>query len=175
MRSGKNIGRMDKILKQKEVRVIDVDGEQLGVMDPKKALSIAEEKGFSLVEVASNAEPPVVKIMDYGKYKYEQSKREKVKRRNQKQEKTKQIKLTPSTAEHDFDFKKQHVRDFLESGAKTLLTVKFRGRQITHPELGRQLLTRMADDLSDVATVASPAQLKGYTMSMLLEPASQKS
>lgn len=165
--------KLDNILSFERVRVIDTDGEQIGIMEPKNALSIAQEKGLDLVEVAPQADPPVVRIIDYGKYKYRQSKREKARKRSQRSEKTKQIKLGPSTAEHDYEFKMEHGREFLESGANTLFTIVFRGRQLSHPELGKRILERLADDLKDVGAVVSPPQLKGYNMSMILGPKSE--
>jgi translation initiation factor IF-3 len=143
-------------------------------MNPKEALSIANQKGLDLIEVAPNANPPVCKIVDYGKYKYKQSKREKARRQQQSAEKQKEIKLRPATAEHDYQFKKRHAEDFLRSGAKTTLTVMFRGRERTHPELGRELLDRMADELSEFGEIISPPKMRGYNMSMVMGPRSSK-
>jgi translation initiation factor IF-3 len=153
--------------------LIDVDGDQIGIMQPNEALSIANEKGFDLIEVAPNAKPPVCRIMDYGKYKYKQSIRAKARRQSQKTQ-TKEIKLRPTTAEHDYQFKKQHAKKFLISGAKVILTVMFRGRQRSHPELGRNMLKRMAKELSDVGEVLSQPRMKGYNMSMILVPRSDR-
>jgi translation initiation factor IF-3 len=153
--------------------LIDVDGDQIGIMQPNEALSIANEKGFDLIEVAPNAKPPVCRIMDYGKYKYKQSIRAKARRQSQKTQ-TKEIKLRPATAEHDYQFKKQHAKKFLISGAKVILTVMFRGRQRSHPELGRNMLKRMAKELSDVGEVLSQPRMKGYNMSMILVPRSDR-
>jgi translation initiation factor IF-3 len=152
---------------------VDVDGDQIGIVDPGKALSIARGKGLDLVEVAPNADPPVYRMVDYGKYKYRQSKREKARRQAQKS-KTKEIKLRPATAEHDYQFKKRNAEDFLLSGAKVILTVMFKGRQRTHPELGTELLKRMADELSETGEVLSPPKMRGYNMSMILVPRSTR-
>ena len=164
----------ERILARKKIRLVDVDGNQIGIMHPKKALSIARQKGLALVEVAHNANPPVCRIMDYGKYKYERSKREKAKRQSQRTV-TKEIKLRPSTAEHDYQFKKRHAEEFLLSGAKTIFTVRFKGRQITHPELGGKMLKRMANELSGISEVLSPPKMKGRIMSMVLAPKSAES
>jgi translation initiation factor IF-3 len=143
-------------------------------MHPKKALDIAEQEGLDLVEVAPNADPPVCRIVDYGKYKYKQQKREKAKKHSQEQ-KTKEIRFRPAIGEHDYEFKKQHVEDFLSSGHAVKLTIRFRGRERTHPELGGQLLRRMSQDLSDVGEVMSPPKMMGYSMSMVMTPASNGS
>jgi translation initiation factor IF-3 len=161
-------------IRARKIRLIDVDGNQIGIMHPKEALKIARQKGLDLIEVVRDANPPVCKIMDYGKYKYEQSKREKAKRQSDKIV-TKEIKLRPSTAEHDYQFKKKHAKEFLLSGANTILTMRFRGRQITHPELGRKMLKRMAHELSEISKVLSPPKKQGRTMSMVLAPKSTSS
>lgn len=163
--------RVNHRIRAREIRLIDVDGNQIGIMHPKKALSIAKQKELDLIEVVRDANPPVCRIMDYGKYKYEQSKREKAKRQSKKIV-TKEIKLRPSTAEHDYQFKKQHAKEFLLSGAKTILTMRFKGRQITHPELARKMLKRIADELSEISEVISPPKMQGRTMLMVLAPKS---
>jgi translation initiation factor IF-3 len=155
------------------VRLIDVDGNQIGVIHPDKALTVAREKGLDLVEVAPNSDPPVCRIMDYGKYKYEKNIREKARRQSQKT-RTKEIKLRPATAEHDYQFKKQHARDFLLSGAKVILTVMFRGRQMAHPELGAKMLKRMVSELTDVGEALSQPKMNGPNMSVVLVPRSDK-
>lgn len=174
VRTQKHHARVSRILTRKEIRLIDVDGDQIGIMNPKKAFSIAQEKGLDLVEVAPNADPPVCRIVDYGKYRYKQSKREKAKRQSQKS-KTKEIKLRPATAEHDYQFKKQQAEEFLLSDAKVILTIRFKGRQVTHPELGREMLKRMAKELSEIGEVVSPPKMRGYNMSMVLAPNSAES
>ena len=174
MRRQRDRGRVSRILARREVRLIDVNGDQIGVMNPREALSIAQQRGLNLVEVAPNANPPVCRIVDHGKYKYKQSKREKTKRRSQKSI-TKQIKLRPATAEHDYQFKKRNAEEFLLSGAKVIFTMVFKGRQRAHPELGREMLRRMAKDLSGVGEVSSSPKMKGYSMSMVLAPRSTES
>jgi translation initiation factor IF-3 len=169
---GSRRGERNRILNLPEVRLIDTDGGQIGVVTPREALRIAQNKDLDLVEVAPDAKPPVVRIMDYGKYKYKQSKQEKAKRQGSKSEKTKEIKLRPSIGEHDYEFKKNHAKEFLSSGSKTVFTIPFRGREISHPELGENILRRMADDLSEVGEVDSPPQLKGRFMSMVMVPKS---
>jgi translation initiation factor IF-3 len=165
--------RLSRILSYPAVRLIDVNGDQIGIIHPKKALNIAKEQGLDLIEVAPNADPPVCRIMDYGKYKYEQSIREKAKRQSQKT-KTKEIKLRPATAEHDYQFKKKHAKEFLLSGAKVILTVMFRGRQRAHPELGSNMLKRMISELAEVGEALSQPRMKGYNMSVVLVPKSSK-
>lgn len=167
--------RKNRILTRQKVRLIDVDGDQIGIVHPKEAFSIAQQRELDLVEVAPNADPPVCRIVDYGKYKYKQSKREKAKRQSQKADRTKEIRLRPATAEHDYQFKKQNAEEFLLSGAKVIFTVMFKGRQRTHPELGREMLQRMARELSDIGEVVSPPKMRGYKMSMMLAPGSAES
>jgi translation initiation factor IF-3 len=163
--------RRGRIRELQKVRLIDVDGQQIGIVSSEEALSVAKQVGLDLVEVAPDANPPVYRIVDYGKYKYRQQKREKARKHGQ-ETKTKVIKLRPAIAEHDYEFKKQHAEDFLCSGDKVMLTVVFRGRERTHPELGRQLLKRMSDELSEMGEIASPLKMQGYTMSVMLTPSS---
>lgn len=180
MSAQKNRARMPlvsqrrRILARQKVRLIDVDGDQIGVVHPKEALSIAQQKGLDLVEVAPDAHPPVCRIVDYSKYRYEQSKQEKARRQSHKS-KTKEIKLRPAIAEHDYEFKKQHAEEFLRSGDKVMLTIVFKGRERTHPELGRQLLKRMSDELSDIGEVVSPLKMRGYSMYIVMAPISSRS
>ena len=162
------------ILAHQSVRLINVEGGQIGVMHPRKALSIADQKGLNLVEVAPNADPPVCRIVDYGKYKYKQQKREKARKRGQSL-KTKEIRLRPAIAEHDYEFKKNHAEGFLRSGATVTLTVRFKGRERTHPVLGRDLLKRMSDDLADIGEMVSPLKMRGYSMSIVMAPISSRS
>jgi translation initiation factor IF-3 len=167
--------RLSHILAHPAVRLIDVDGDQIGIINPKKALTIAREKELDLIEVAPNADPPVCRIVDYGKYKYKQSKREKARKQSQNSKtKTKEIKLRPATAEHDYQFKKQHAEEFLLSGAKVILTVMFKGRQRTHPELGAKMLRRMIKELSGVGEALSRPKMNGYHMSVVMIPRSSE-
>ena len=153
-----------------KVRVVDTESNQIGIMHPRQALSIAQEKGLDLVEVAPKANPPVCRIMDYDKYRYKQSKKEKIKRQNQKGVKTKEIILHPATAEHGYQFKKRNTEKLLLSGAKITVTISFKGRQISYPELGKRILARMVGELSHVAEVLSEPMISGYTMSMVMVP-----
>ncbi|MBD3181377.1 translation initiation factor IF-3 [Candidatus Poribacteria bacterium] len=165
---------MSSILAKDKVRLIGSDSKQVGVMPPRDALNRAKREGLDLVMVAPKANPPVCKIVDYGKYKYEQNKREKAKKQSQKTV-TKEIKLSPATAEHDYQFKKDHAEDFLKSGAKVIFTIIFRGRQRAHPELGRDLLKRMANELKEIGEVLSPPKMSGYNMSMVMIPKTSES
>lgn len=150
--------------------LIDIDGEQLGKMRPEEALARAEDRELDLVEVAPKANPPVCKIMDYGKYRYEQSKRAKVAKKRQKSVKVKEIRMKPKIAEHDYQFNKRHIIGFLEKGAKTKVMVSFRGREITHIDIGRDKLQRMASDLGDFCEVEQPPRMEGRNMVMILTP-----
>ena len=163
--------KISRILTHPSIRLIDSKGEQIGIMHPTKALDIAKQEGLDLVEVAPNADPPVCRILDYGKYKYKQQKRDKARKHSQEQ-KTKEIRFRPAIGEHDYDFKKQHAEEFLRSGHTVKLTIRFKGRERTHPELGNQLLKRMSDELSDIGEVMFPPKMMGYSMSMALTPSS---
>ncbi len=152
------------------VRVISDTGEQLGVLAIEEALAAAEERGLDLVEVAPMARPPVVKIMDYGKYKFEEAKAARPAKKKQHVIELKEVKFRPGIDEHDFDFKTRHAREFLEDGNKVKVTMMFRGRQIAHVELGKAVLDRVAADLADVAKVEIEAKLEGRNMTMVLAP-----
>lgn len=163
--------RINEEIRCKEVRLIDDAGEQRGVMAPRDAMKIAAEKNLDLVEVAPNANPPVCRIMDYGKYKYEQSKKEKEAKKNQKVITVKEVKLRPNIEDHDFLTKAKNAAKFLGGGDKVKVTIMFRGREITHPELGQELCQRFAAELSSVAKVEKPAKVEGRNMIMILAPA----
>jgi translation initiation factor IF-3 len=152
------------------VRFVGVDGEQLGIIPIKQALKIASEKGLDLVEVAPTAKPPVCKIMDYGKYRFEQSKREKEARKNQKIINIKEVKLRPNIENHDFETKAKNVEKFLKNGDKVKITIMFRGREITHPDIGKQLCLRMAKTVEHVAAVEKAPKVEGRNMTMILTP-----
>jgi translation initiation factor IF-3 len=154
------------------VRVVDQDGVQLGIMATEDALRHAEEQGLDLVEVAPDAKPPVCRIMDFGKYKYQQSKRVQQAKKKQKVVVVKEIKLRPKTEEHDYQFKTQHVRRFLQDGHKAKVTIMFRGREMAHVELGRRILDRIATDMEDVAVVEQLPKQEGRNMVMVLGPRS---
>ena len=156
------------------MRVIDSDGKQLGILPRREALRLAEERSLDLVEVAPNARPPVVKLMDFGKYQYEKAKREREARKASKQIDVKEIRLRPKTGEHDIAFKIRQARSFLESGAKVKVRIRFRGREITHQDVARRQLDRVAQDLSDVSTIEQRPGFEGRTMLMILAPDSGK-
>ena len=154
----------------REIRVIDEAGAQLGVMDPRQALSMAEERGLDLVEVAPTAQPPVCRIMDYGKYLYQQNKKAQEAKKHQKIIQIKEVKFRPKIDEHDYEFKKKHIIRFLEEQNKVKATVMFRGREVTHAEIGEQILQRLQSEIGEMAGIERPPKLEGYSMTMILTP-----
>jgi translation initiation factor IF-3 len=152
------------------VRVIDDDGAQLGIMPPAQALSIAEEKGLDLVEIAASANPPVCRIMNSGKFFYQQAKRESEARKHQRHIQVKEVKFRPKIDEHDFQFKKRNAERFLLDGNKVKTTVIFRGREMVHSEIGRRILNRLASELTEVALIEVPPRQEGMTMVQILGP-----
>lgn len=154
------------------MRVIDADGKQLGVLPRSEALRLAEERSLDLVEVAPNAEPPVAKLMDFGKYQYEKAKREREARKAGKQIEVKEIRLRPKIGEHDITFKIRQAREFLQEGAKVKFRVRFRGREITYPEMAMKQLERVAEELADMCTVEQPPSFEGPTILMIVAPQS---
>lgn len=154
----------------REIRVIDEDGEQLGIMSPQQALEIARGKGLDLVEIAAQAQPPVCRIINYGKYQYEQKKKLKESKAKQTFITVKEIKFRPGTDEHDYTFKKNHAARILQEGDKVKATVHFRGREITHKELGIQLLQRLEQDLASESVVEVRPKLEGMNMFIMLSP-----
>lgn len=162
---------MNERIRAREVRVIDEDGTQLGIMSPRDATLIARERGIDLIEVAPQAQPPVCKIMDYGKFKYEQAKKEKESAKKHKQSELKAIQMFPNIEDHDFDVKVRSAIKFLEDGDKVKVTIRFKGRQITHPEFGRQQLDKVVALAADVGQVEKPATMEGKQMTMILSPA----
>ena len=157
-------------IKAKDVRLVGTEGEQLGIVLLEEALSISREKNLDLVNIAPLAKPPVCKIMDFGKYKFEQSKREKEARKKQKTTSIKEVKMRPSIESHDFQVKVRNALRFLESGDKVKASVIFRGREITHPELGRDLCKKFAEELQQVSNVEREAKIEGRNMVMILSP-----
>ena len=141
-------------------------------MSPRDGMKLAEEVGLDLVEVSANATPPVCKIMDYGKYQYEKNKRAREARKKQSKVVLKGMQFRPDTAEHDYQFKKRHVEDFLKNGWKVRATVRFRGREMLHTDLGKNLLSRLRDDLEEIADVEQPPRMETRIMSMTLAPKS---
>jgi translation initiation factor IF-3 len=158
------------LIRVPEVRVIGQEGDQFGILLTADALQMAEEQGLDLVEVAPNEKPPVCRIMDFGKYKYQQSKRLQQAKKKQKVILVKEIKLRPKTEEHDYNFKTLHVRRFLQDGHKAKVTIVFRGREMAHTELGRRILDRMAGELEDVSTIEQNPKQEGRNMAMVLSP-----
>ena len=152
------------------MRVIDDDGSQLGIMPPAQALMIAEEKSLDLVEIAATASPPVCRIMDSGKFFYQQAKRENEARKHQKHIQVKEVKFRPKIDEHDFQFKKRNVERFLLDGNKVKSTVIFRGREAVHSDIGRRILVRLSVELNEVAQVETPPRQEGMTMVQILSP-----
>ena len=152
------------------MRVIDNDGSQLGIMSARDAQRLAEEKHLDLVEVAPAAKPPVCRIMDIGKYKYEQSKREKEARKKQKTVSIKEVKLRPNIETHDFEVKAKNAIRFLKDGDKVKASIIFRGREIVHTQLGQKLLNRLAEDLAEHSTIERHPKLEGKNMIMILAP-----
>ena len=159
---------MNSQIRISPVRVIGDAGDQLGVMPVEEALNVAAERGLDLVEVAPTARPPVVKIMDYGKFRYEEDKAAKAAKKKQHVIHMKEVKFRPGISQHDFDFKVRHARSFIEDGNKVKLTMMFRGRQVTHPELGQEVLARVLEELQDIAKVESQPKLEGRNMIMVL-------
>ena len=162
---------MNERIRYPEIRVVGDDGSQLGVMVTREAIALARSKGLDLIEVAPQAQPPVCKIIDYGKYKYEQSKREKDASKKQKQSDLKGIKMFPHIDEHDFQVKVKSAMKFLQDGDKVKVTIQFKGREITHPEFGRQQMEKIVQMTAEVgAQVEKPAALEGRQMTMILSP-----
>nr|WP_306130902.1 translation initiation factor IF-3 [Roseovarius sp. MMSF_3350] len=152
------------------MRLIGADGENVGVVTPERAMGMAEEAGLDLVEISPNANPPVCKIMDYGKYKYEQQKRESEARKKQKVIEVKEVKFRPNTDTHDYDVKMRNVFRFLENGDKVKITLRFRGREMAHQDLGRDLLQRVAEDIKDIGKVENMPKMEGRQMIMIIAP-----
>lgn len=166
--------RINEEIRIKEVRVTDANGEQLGIMATRDALRLAEERHLDLVEVAPKARPPVCRIMDFGKYRYEQQKREKEAKKKQKVVTIKEVKLRPNIEQHDFDVKLKNAAKFIGEGNKVKITIMFRGRELSHPELGNELLDRAVEKLGDTVLVERTAKLEGKNMTMVVSPKSQK-
>ena len=156
------------------MRVIGADGAQLGIMSSAAALEIAIEKDLDLVKIAPGSNPPVCKIMDYGKYRFEQAKREKEARKNQHVIEVKEIRMSPGIGENDFNTKLKNGQKFLQGGDRLKVTIRFRGREMAHTSLGQELLAKFGADCSEIATIAKDAKLEGRNMSMFLSPKNSK-
>ena len=166
--------QINEEITDKEVRLIGNDGEQLGIVSAAQAQKLAAEKNLDLVKIAPQAKPPVCKIMDYGKYRFEQSKREKEAKKNQRVIEIKEIRLSPNIDVHDFDTKVGHARKFLSAGNKTKVSIRFRGREMTHTDIGLTIMAQFAEKCADIASVEKPAKLEGRQMLMFLAPKSAK-
>lgn len=162
--------RVNERIRVREVRLIDDEGNQHGIIPVKDALNMAREAGLDLVEVAPNGNPPVCKILDYGKYKFEQEKKLRESKKKQKLIKMKEIRMQPKIEKHDMQFKSKHIRDFLEEGNKVKVTVRFRGRELAHTELGRKVLDNILELLEGSYNMDRPPQMEGRFMSMILNP-----
>ena len=162
--------RINEMINSRSVRCIDPDGEQLGILSIDEAMNKAEELGLDLVELQPNADPPVCKILDYGKHKYQTQKRANEARKKQKIIEVKEIKLRPNIDQHDYQVKMKAVRKFIDGGDKVKITLRFRGREMAHVELGTDLLTRVQEDIDDFAKIESMPKMEGRQMTMILAP-----
>ena len=166
--------RVNDMIRVREVRLIGADGAQLGVVPTEEALSSARQTGLDLVEVSPTARPPVCKLLDYGKYKFEQEKRIRESKKRQRLTKLKEIRMQPKIDSHDLDFKSRHIKTFLDQGNKVKVTVRFRGRELAHTEIGRAVLDRVVERTREYAVLTRSAQMEGRFMSMVLSPKSRK-
>ncbi|HET7656750.1 MAG TPA: translation initiation factor IF-3 [Bacillales bacterium] len=161
-------------IRAREVRLVGPDGEQIGIKPKKEALEMAQNANLDLVLVAAKAKPPVCRIMDYGKYRFEQQKKEKEARKNQKTITIKEIRLSPNIEEHDFNTKLRNARKFLEKGDKVKANIRFRGRMITHSEIGREVLLRIAKACEDIADIEHKPKMDGRSMFLIMSPTNEK-
>uniref|UniRef100_UPI0038CDB48E translation initiation factor IF-3 n=1 Tax=Roseovarius salinarum TaxID=1981892 RepID=UPI0038CDB48E len=162
--------RVNGRIRAPEIRLIGPDGENVGVVPPARGMEMAEDAGLDLVEISPNATPPVCKIMDFGKYKYEQQKRESEAKKKQKVIEVKEVKFRPNTDTHDYDVKMRNVMKFLENGDKVKVTLRFRGREMAHQDLGRELLQRVAEDVKEIGKVENMPKMEGRQMIMIIAP-----
>ena len=162
--------KFDDLIQAEKVRVIDENGENLGVMYTREAIEQANEAGLNLVEVSPNADPPVCKFLDVGKYRYEAQKKANLARKTQKTQQIKEIKMRPNIDDHDYDVKMRSVVKFIEEGDKVKMTLRFRGREMAHQELGMNLLNRVRDDVAEIAKIEAYPRLEGRQMLMVLAP-----
>lgn len=166
--------QINEEIRDKEVRVISADGEQLGIMSADEALKLAEQRSLDLVKIAPMAKPPVCKIMDYGKFRFEKAKKEKEARKNQKIIETKEIRLSLNIDTHDFETKINHAKKFIAAGNKLKVSIRFRGREMAHPEIGLTIMDKAAEALGEVAVVEKAAKLESRQMLMFMAPKSSK-
>jgi translation initiation factor IF-3 len=162
--------RTNEAIRVREVRLVGSDGEQLGIVPTLEALKMAKEQGVDLVEVAPQAKPPVCKLLDYGKFKFEQEKNARESRKKQKLLKMKEVRMQPKIESHDLEFKTRHIQDFLEAGSKVKVTIRFRGRELAHTELGKVVLDRILEMLEIPFQVDRKPAMEGRFMSMILSP-----
>ena len=162
--------RVNEQIRIPKVRVIDENGEQLGILDNREAQDMARQRGLDLVEVAPLAHPPVCRIMDYGRFRYEESKKAKRARAKQHVQKVKMVKFRPKTDVHDYNFKKKHIVEFLEAGDKVKVVVMFRGREMVHVEFGERIVERLVEDLREIAMIDEDPKLEGRNLSLMLTP-----
>ena len=167
----RDLTRINDRIRVPEVRLVGEDGKQIGVIKTSEALAYAQQRDLDLVEVAPEARPPVCRVLDYSKYKYEQAQKQKAARRHQQQITIREIKFRPKIAQHDYETKKGHVERFLRHQDKVKVTIMFRGREVTHPERGEMILTRLADELAELAVVEQRPIQDGRNMTMMLAPA----
>ncbi len=166
--------RINEKIRVREVRLIDEKGNQIGIVPTTEALEKARDAGLDLIEVAPQANPPVCKILDYGKYKFEQEKKLRETKKNQKQIKMKEIRMQPKIEEHDLQFKTKHIQEFLEEGNKVKVTIRFRGRELAHTELGRDVLDKILEMIDTPFSVDKQPAMEGRFMSMIISPKSKK-
>ena len=166
--------RVNDRIRASEIRLIGADGENVGVVSPARAMDLADQAGLDLVEISPNASPPVCKIMDFGKFKYEQQKRESEARKKQKTIEIKEVKFRPNTDTNDYDVKMRNVFKFLENGDKVKVTLRFRGREMAHQNLGRELLERVAEDVKELGKIENMPKMEGRQMVMMIGPVPQK-
>jgi len=166
--------RVNREIRAPKVRVISQTGEQIGVLALYEALAMAEQDGLDLVEISPGASPPVCKIINYGKFRYDQTKREKESKKAQHQVKIKEVKLKPNIDDNDFQTKMRHARDFVTKGNKVKVSCVFRGREMAHPEIGQRLVDQFCEDLADIATVEAPAKMFGRMLTAVLAPGMKK-
>ncbi|HQA47184.1 MAG TPA: translation initiation factor IF-3 [Bacillota bacterium] len=162
--------QVNEQIRDKEVRLIDVNGEQLGIMSAKEAQKAAYDRQLDLVKVAPHAKPPVCRIMDYGKYKYETSKKEREAKKNQKVINIKEVRLSPTIEKHDLEVKRRNAEKFLLSGDKVKVSIRFRGRQLSHTEIGQSIMEKFAGDLEELAVVEKKPKMEGKNMIMIMSP-----
>ncbi|MDD2574796.1 MAG: translation initiation factor IF-3 [Firmicutes bacterium] len=162
--------QVNEQIRDREVRLIDSNGDQLGILSAREAQKLAYDRQLDLVKVAPNARPPVCRIMDYGKYKYETNKKEKEAKKNQKVISIKEVRLSPTIEKHDLDVKRRNAEKFLKSGDKVKVSIRFRGRQLSHTGIGRTIMDKFAGDLEEVAVVEKRPKLEGKNMIMIMSP-----